>query len=132
MRRFLRRVPTAHASLAGVFPMPLTELTVNQGDAGTQPWPVTVNVSSTATRTTVAASTTEGVLLPANPDRTMFTIYNDSGKVLFLILGSTGSVTDYTVQLSPKAYFELSGYVGEVRGVWNGSGGSARITELTV
>jgi hypothetical protein len=112
--------------------MPLTELTVNQGDAGAEPWPVAVNVSSVATRTTVAASVTEGQLLPANPNRSVFTIYNDSGKVLFLILGGVGSTTDYTTQLTSKAYFELSGYTGEVRGVWNGTGGFARITELTI
>ena len=112
--------------------MSLTELLVNQGDPGTEPWPVSINESSTATRSTVAASTSAQELLAPNVNRTAFTVYNDSGKKLFLIFGAGGSTSDFSVLLNSKAFFEFSGYTGEVRGVWDGSGGDARLTEFTI
>lgn len=112
--------------------MALTELLVNQGDPGTEPWPVSISESSTATRSTVAASTTTVELLAANANRTAFTVYNDSGKKLFLIFGAGGDVSDFSVLMTSKAYFDFSGYTGEVRGVWDGSGGNARVTEFTL
>jgi hypothetical protein len=95
---------------------------------------ITKSISNNSPVTTsVAALTSSTTLLSANSSRVGATIYNDSASsTLFLKLGITASTSNYSVQLIPGAYFEVPyGYVGEIDGIWNGTVGFARITELS-
>jgi hypothetical protein len=85
-----------------------------------------------AVRTSVAASATDVQLLPANPARRAVLIFNDSNDVLYIGLGSAAvSTTDFTKSVSAQALARLpDGFVGEIRGLWSGNEGAARITEL--
>jgi hypothetical protein len=86
-----------------------------------------------AVRTSVVASTTEVQLLPANPARRSVLIFNDSNDVLYIGLGSTPvTTTDFTKSVSAQALAHLpDGFVGEIRGLWSGDEGAARITEMS-
>lgn len=107
----------------------------NDGDvSNANPLPVK-HVSGTATRTQVADSASDGLILAANTARLGATIWNDSSAVLYLGLGTTTvTTTNYTAQLSEGAYYEVPfGFTGEVRGIWatDPGDGGARVTELT-
>ena len=93
----------------------------------------TVDTSGTATTTNVSSSASSVTLLASNSSRKMATIYNDSTQVLYLLLGSTAaSNTNYTVQLTSGAYYELPiTYTGQINGIWASANGAARITELS-
>lgn len=96
---------------------------------------VTPVTNSTATTSTVASSATTVQLLAANSSRKQATFYNDSTAIAYLKLGTTASTTDYTVQLSPNAYYELpyAGYIysGRIDCIWASATGNMRITELS-
>jgi hypothetical protein len=91
--------------------------------------------ASTATRSQVAATTTNGTtLLAANANRLGATIYNDSDKRLYLAMGSGATPTDYTAKLNSETYFEVPfDYSGIITGVWDGPSptNGAKVTELT-
>lgn len=88
--------------------------------------------SATATTSSVADSATSVSLLAANTARVGATVYNDSTEALYLKLGATASLTDFTVKLVAGAYYEAPyGYVGAIDGIWAANAsGSARITEV--
>lgn len=107
----------------------------NDGDvSNTNPLPVK-HVSGTATRTQVADSASDGLILAANAARLGATIWNDSSAILYLGLGTTTvTTTNYTAQLSEGAYYEVPfGFTGQIRGIWatDPGDGAARVTELT-
>lgn len=92
-------------------------------------------LSGTATRTQVADTITEAVLLASNANRLGASFYNDSTDTLLLGHGTTVvTSTNYTVKIFPNGYHEVEfGFTGEIRGVWvtdPGTGG-AKITEYT-
>lgn len=91
--------------------------------------------AATAALSSVADSTTSAVLLPANPDRKGFAVYNESAANLFIAFAATASATAYTIKLPAGGYYEApttAVYLGDVAGVWDAdSTGSARITELS-
>jgi hypothetical protein len=89
---------------------------------------------ATATRTSVAASATVVTLHASNTARAGLMVKNDSvSATLYLALGSGATTTDYTVDLAPGEYYELSVpvYTGIVTGIWTAAVGNARVTELT-
>ena len=89
----------------------------------------------TATRTSVASSASDGVLFAANGSAGGRTVFNESSAILYIALGPTpaASVTSYTTQIAPGAYYEFPTagrfYGGEVRAIWASANGFARCTE---
>lgn len=72
------------------------------------------------------------VVLGAHPKRAMASFFNGSTSNVFLGLGSSVSLTDYTVQLVPGAFYELAApaYTGDVSAIWDAlSGGSLLVSE---
>jgi hypothetical protein len=88
---------------------------------------------STNNITSVAAATSSVTLLSSNSFRLGATIYNDSTtNTLYLKLGTNASTSSYSVKLIPNAYFEVPyDYTGEIDGIWDGTIGNARVTELS-
>jgi hypothetical protein len=89
---------------------------------------------TTATRTAVAAATTDAQLLAANTARRGFTLYNASASAtLYLGLGTAAaSTTDYSLAIASGGYFEAPfAYKGAVHGIWSAAVGSALLTEFT-
>lgn len=88
---------------------------------------------SSATTTQVADSASSVQLLASTASRQGATITNDSTVTLYVKLGTTASLTDYTVPLVAGAYYEVPfGYTGRIDGIWasDPGTGAARITEL--
>lgn len=90
--------------------------------------------TATSAVTSVASSATTVTILASNSGRKQAAVYNDSTQILYLKLGTTASVTSYTVQIPANGYYELPGvtvYTGEIDGIWASANGNARITELS-
>lgn len=82
--------------------------------------------------TRVAISATAVTLKASNVDRKRLTIANDGNKDLYVKLGASATLTDYTVMLDRKGgYYELPfNYTGAITGIWSAAGtGGAQITE---
>lgn len=87
--------------------------------------------SSTATNSNVAASASSVTLLSANVNRLLVTIFNDSTDMLYIKLGATASTSSFTVKVLAGGYYELPwNYTGRIDGIWSGTNGAARISEL--
>lgn len=87
---------------------------------------------SSGSSTSVGASVSNVTLLTANPNRVGATIFNESASDLYIKLGSTASLTSYTVRLISEAYYETPfNYTGAIDGIWATATGNARITEFT-
>lgn len=100
--------------------------------SATNPLPVAPSRASASTSASVAGSTTNVTLLALNASRLGATIFNDSTADLYVKLGSTATLTDFTCRLSPNAYYEVPyGYTGRIDGIWSSATGSARVTEVT-
>jgi hypothetical protein len=88
--------------------------------------------ASTATVTSVAAATSDTLLLAANSNRLGAIITNDSTSMLYLKYGSGSSSTSLTAKLVGGAYYEVPFNVTTaLYGTWVSATGSARITEVT-
>lgn len=99
------------------------------GSAATQPVKM---FSSTGSSTSVAGSTSLITLLAANTSRLGATVFNDSTANIFVNLGNSASMTNYTVRMKPLSYFETPfGYTGIITAVFDAANGFARITEIT-
>ena len=92
--------------------------------------------STTNTTATVASSATVVTLIASNANRLGGTIYNDSTAILYVKLGATASLSDFTVALSPLTssiggYFEVPfAYTGIITGIWASATGNARVGEI--
>ncbi|OHD18527.1 MAG: hypothetical protein A2Y38_13865 [Spirochaetes bacterium GWB1_59_5] len=96
------------------------------------PLPTLPNFSSTGTTSSVASAAGNVMLLAANAGRKGAAIFNDSNKFLYLKLGATASVTDFTALLRQGDYYEVPfDFQGQIDGIWSAANGFARITELT-
>jgi hypothetical protein len=87
--------------------------------------------SSAVTSVSDTASST--TLLAANANRLGAAVYNDSTVDLYLKLGTTASLTSFTVKMIPGAYYEVPfSFTGEISGIWaSDASGAARVTELS-
>lgn len=87
-----------------------------------------------STGTSVTATAADTSVLVANTSRKSFFVYNDGTAIVAIKLGtSMSSVTDFTFELTPGAFYEsqFPTYTGAIR-AWSTSGSQAlRITELT-
>lgn len=83
----------------------------------------------------VADQATSTTLLAANADRRGASVFNTSVEDLYIKLGTTASLTDFTVKLVENAYYELpvgplGCYTGRIDGIWAANGsGAALVTE---
>jgi hypothetical protein len=92
---------------------------------------VTTAKPSTTNTSSVAASVSNVTLLASNGTRLGATFYNDSSALLYIKLGPTASLSDFTIKLLPLSYYEVPyGYTGEIDGFWSNSTGFVRIGEL--
>lgn len=83
--------------------------------------------------TQITSSATVVTLQAANDNRKQWTIYNLADKDLYLKWGSSASLTDFTVIVPYRGYYELPlpTYLGIITGIWSGSPtGNAYATEL--
>lgn len=87
----------------------------------------------TGTSANVASSVSNVTLLASNTNARARTIYNDSASAtLYAKLGTTASLTSFTVAISAGGYYEVPGnYTGIIDGIWSAAVGSARVTEIT-
>lgn len=112
-----------------------TSINLGSGTIASATQRVVEGGSATATRTQVADTDSDTLILAANTSRVGATVQNDSSATLFLGLGTaTVTATDYTVKLVQNAYYEVpSKFNGQIRGIWasDPGDGAARITELT-
>lgn len=87
--------------------------------------------SSIPNQNTIAANNYNTVLLTSNLLRRGATIFNDSSSTLYLILGNIATTTSFTVKINGNGYYETPfNYNGPISGIWSGTDGYARITEL--
>ena len=94
--------------------------------------PVTQDLSSTGTLTSVSLSLTSQTFLAANANRKGFIIYNDSLNIIFLAFSATASTTAFSVKLQPGSEYEPGvDYTGVISGIASAATGAARITEFT-
>ena len=76
---------------------------------------VTTQRASTASVSTVSASSTSQTLLNSNVNRIGAMITNDSQYTLYVKFGAVASTTSYTVRLTSNAYYEVPfGYSGSI------------------
>ncbi len=118
-----------------------TVTTVSAVTAITNALPAGTNAIGTVGITTLSTSSVTSVngnsgnvqLLASTAGRKLAMFYNESTAILYLKLGTTASITSYTVQIPPSGYYELPlpCYTGEIDGIWASSTGAVRITELT-
>ena len=115
---FQAAVPADPALVVAISPN--NSFTVNQQRPGT------IVTSS------VPASVTNVTLLTANSTRLGATVFNDSSAILYIKMGVTATLTDFTIKLFPQSYWEVPfGWTGEIDGFWAHANGAARIGELT-
>jgi hypothetical protein len=81
--------------------------------------------------TAVASTTSSTSLLAANAQRKGFVIENSDANRLYVRLDSgTASSSAYSFSLAQNENAALSGYTGQITGIWAGDGsGSAHVTE---
>ena len=86
---------------------------------------------ATSTVTAVTSSATVVTLLAANTARVGALVVNNSTATLYLKLGSAASLTSWSVQLDPGAYWEMPRryYTGIITGIWSAVNGDAKVTE---
>ncbi len=104
------------------------------GGSGVASAPVVLVGGATGTKTSVAASGSNTLILAFNAARLGATVANDAASgVLYLTLGSTAaSVTSFTKRMVPGEFYEIPfGFIGPVRGIWSPVEGNARVTEIT-
>lgn len=90
-----------------------------------------VNISGGANSTSNSfTSTNAAEVLPANPGRKLFGVFNDGAGTLYLKFGDGVTVGNFTVKLVPNSYYETDRYIGKVTGIF-GAAGTARVTEVT-
>ena len=87
------------------------------------------SVGSVSNVTTVASSSTNVQLLPANASRISAKIFNDSTEILYVKEGSLSSTSSFTWQLLSGEAVVINDYSGLITGIWSAANGDAKITE---
>lgn len=92
---------------------------------------LSILTTTSATPSSVTASTTSTPLLAANPNRKGATFWNTSSSTLFIEMGQTASASAYAVQVGPGDYYELPyNYNGAVSGIWGAANGACLVREF--
>lgn len=79
----------------------------------------------------VSAATSSTQLIAAKAARSGAAVYNDSTDTLYILFGDgTASTSNFTVQVASEALYEIPVHFnGQVKGIWSGTNGAARVTE---
>lgn len=88
---------------------------------------------SAATLSTVVATTTSQVALPANPNRRRIVIHNDGAGTVFIAFAPTATITAFTYELGGNNTHDgqLGDYTGDISVIRAGGSSNLRITEIT-
>jgi hypothetical protein len=92
------------------------------------------NKAATSAVTSVAVTaSTNTTLLASNASRIFASIFNGSNKTIYIKLGTTASLTSYTIQLFTGSYWEVpNDYTGNIDEFSPaGASGNVLVTELT-
>lgn len=94
---------------------------------------VTMQPATTSNITQVASSTTSVELLPSQPNRQAFTLYNDSSRIAYVAFGEAASTTNFSVKMPGGSFYELAtlNYTGTVTAAWNIANGTMQVTSIT-
>lgn len=86
--------------------------------------PVVTRVASSATVVNLGS-------LNNTLSRGLFTVFNESTSILYVMFGPAASLTNYTVQVPAGAYYEVPQpiYRGQITGIWAAANGFAQVTE---
>jgi hypothetical protein len=88
--------------------------------------------ASTPAQTSVSVTSASTIILAANANRLGATIYNESGAICFVKLGTTASLTSYSIQIAIGGYYEVPfNYTGGIDGITAVITSVLRVTELT-
>jgi len=106
--------------------------TVNQGNAGTQPWPVTSTPQTVSSTTITSVNTSTGssvTLVNSNSNRLGLIIFDESASNCFVAFASTSSPSSYTMKMFPFQTYTMESpiYQGAVSAYCNN--GTILITE---
>lgn len=75
------------------------------------------------------------LILAANDNRLYASVYNNGSANLFLAWGPLAGLAAFTARVVPGAFYEVphgrNPYLGQLSGIWAGTGGNAQITEAT-
>jgi len=95
--------------------------------------PVKAVRAATPAQTSVSVTNSTTSILAANANRLGATIYNEGSAICYMKLGSTASLTSYTLQIASGGYYELPfNYTGAIDGITSASTAQLRITELSL
>lgn len=97
------------------------------------PVPVEIEISATSTVTRVNSSTSSIQLVAANPNRIALYLYNDSTATQYVKIGTTASLTDFSIRLTPHMTYEMPIpiYVGQIDVISSSNNGAIQVTELS-
>ncbi len=88
--------------------------------------------STTGTPSTASVTNSNTTVLALNTARLGATLYNESGAIAFIKLGSTASTTSYTLQMAIGSYYEVPyAYTGVIAGITSSGTAVVRVTELS-
>lgn len=90
-------------------------------------------LSSTVVHTSIPDSASSVMLLALNTSRLGASLFNTSSAPLLAKLGTTASLTDFTVRIVKNGYWEVPfDYVGRIDGIWetDPNDGAAKVAEF--
>lgn len=94
---------------------------------------VVVAPATVSNITQVASSTLSVELLPAEPNRQAFTLYNNSSRIAYVAFGEAASTLNFSVKMPGGSFYELATlkYTGTVTAAWNVANGTMQVTSIT-
>ena len=97
------------------------------------PVPVEIEIAVNSNVIRVNSSTSNITLVAANSDRIALYLYNDSTATQYIKFGTTASLTDFSVRLTPHMSYEmpLPIYVGQIDVISSSTNGAIQVTELS-
>lgn len=100
--------------------------------SGSNPIPTKEVRSTTPSQTSPSVGVASTSILASNTSRLGATIYNEGSAICYMKLGSTASLTSYSVQVASGGYYEVPfGYTGAIDGITSASTAQLRVTEIT-
>lgn len=86
--------------------------------------------ATSAVRSSIALSTSVVTIAPTDATRRTLSIYNDSTGTLYLALGASATLTDFTTKLFQDEVYEVPETNAQiiVTGIWSAGAGAARVT----
>ena len=87
--------------------------------------------SSAPSNSSVSVTTSNTTVSSSNTNQKGLTIYNESGAIAYIKLGSTASTSSYSIQIAIGGYYEVPfGYTGNIDGITSSGTAILRVTSL--